>query len=57
MMTTSEYIEYFEDDVRSEIKPEDFDLELFQNRKYLQYFEEDVKEAFEGMKNPDTVST
>ena len=41
-MTTSEYIEYCEDDVKMEIKPKDDDVELFQSRKYPEYFEEDL---------------
>ena len=37
-----------------EIKPEDDDLELSQNRKYLEYFEEGVKEESFDEKNPDS---
>ena len=43
-MMTSEYIEYFEDEVKLEIKSEVENLELSQNRKSAEYFEEDVKE-------------
>ena len=38
-MNTTEYIEYCEDDIKIEIKPEDDDLELSENRKYSEYFE------------------
>ena len=41
-METKEYIEYCEDEVKMEMKPEDDDLEISQNRKYSEYFEEDV---------------
>ena len=51
-METGEYIEYFENEVKMEIKSEDDDLELFQNRKHSEYFEEDVKEEIVDEKNP-----
>ena len=53
-METLEYIEYFENEVKMEIKSEDDDLELFQNRKHSEYFEEDVKEEIVDEKNPDS---
>ena len=33
-METTEYIEYCEDEVKMELKSEDDDLELSQNKKY-----------------------
>ena len=54
-METLEYIEYFENEVKMEIKSEDDDLELFQNRKHSEYFEEDVKEEIVDEKNPDSI--
>ena len=54
-METAEYIEYFEDGIKVEIKPEDDDLELSQNRKYSEYFEEDVKEDIVDEKNPHSI--
>ena len=51
-MDTTEYIEYREDKVKTEIKAEDDDLELSQYRKYGEYFEEDVKEEIVDKKNP-----
>ena len=36
-METSEYIEYFEDEVKMEIKSEDDDFELSQNRELHRY--------------------
>ena len=54
-METKEYIEYFEDELKIEIKPEDDDFELSQNRKYSEYFEEDVKEEIVEENNLDTI--
>ena len=54
MKTTGEYIEYCEDEVKMEIKREDNDLELSQNRKNLEYFEEDVKEEVVDDQNPNS---
>ena len=51
-METAEYIEYCQDEIKMEIKQEDDDLELSQNRKHSEYFEEDVKEDIVDEKNP-----
>ena len=53
-METLEYIEYFENEVKMEIKSEDDDWELSRNRKHSEYFEEDVKEEIVDEKNPDS---
>ena len=51
-MATLEYIEYFEDDLKIEIKSEVEDMELFQHQTNAEYFEEDVKEEIVEEKNP-----
>ena len=43
-MVSTEYIEYCEEESKTEIKPEDDENELSRNRKFSEYFEEDVKE-------------
>ena len=53
-METSEYIEYCEEELKIEIKPEDNDLLLSESRKYYEYFEEDVKEEIDDEKNLDS---
>ena len=53
-MDTSEYLEYFEDELKMEIKSEDDDLELSQIRKHSEYFEEDVKEEIVDEMKPDS---
>ena len=52
-MDTLEDIEYFEDELKMEIKSEDHELDS-QNRKHSEYFEEDVKEEIVDEKNPDS---
>ena len=53
-IATSEYIEYFEDDLKIEIKSEVGDMEPFQNQTNPEYFEEDLKEEIEDENYPDT---
>ena len=54
MMTTSEYIEYCEEEVKMVSKSEDDDFEFFQTRNFPEYFEEDLKEEIEDENYPDT---
>ena len=46
-METTEYIEYFEDEIKTENEPEDDDIELSRTIKFSEYFEEDVKEELQ----------
>ena len=43
-MTTSEYLEYCEDDFKIQIKLELKDLQFSKKKQYADYFEKDVKE-------------
>ena len=53
-METTEYIEYCEDEIKTEIKPGVDDKKLSQKINYSEYFKEDVKEEIEDEMEPQS---